>query len=149
MKRVLIGIGAALLTVGALAGVGRAAYEAGRDDARNDTVLQVVDGTIDSPSNGWGFDGRYEDGDWRGNHGGPFLVFPLLVIGGIGLVVAGRRRRMRASECGPYYRGGFAPGPFGPTFGPQSYLDEWHAKAHQTDSSPAQPSDSSPENDVS
>ncbi len=51
MKRVLIGIGAALLTVGALAGVGRAAYEAGRDDARHDTNVQVADASIDSPSN--------------------------------------------------------------------------------------------------
>jgi len=145
MKRVLIGIGAALLTVGALAGVGRAAYEAGRDDARNDTVLPVADAAIDYPLNGWGFDGRHEAREWRGHHGGPFLVFPLLVIGGIGLVVAGRRRNMRAGGCGPYNEGGFAPGPFGA----QSYLDEWHAKAHRTDLSPAKSSDSPPESDVS
>ncbi|MCY7298697.1 MAG: hypothetical protein LH616_05740 [Ilumatobacteraceae bacterium] len=67
MKRVLIGSGAALLTVGALAGVGRAAYEAGRDDARHDTVVQVADSTTDFPANGWGFDGRYEDREWRGH----------------------------------------------------------------------------------
>jgi len=146
MKRVLIGIGAALLTVGAMAGVGRAAYEAGHDDARHDTVVQVADGTTDNPSNGWGFHGRYDDGESHGHHGGPFLVFPLLVIGGIGLVVvAGRRRQARANGCGPLNRGECAPGPFGP----QSYLDEWHAKAHRTDSSPAKSSDSPPESDVS
>jgi hypothetical protein len=89
-----IGIGAALLSLAALVGVGVTAYELGQDD----TEHIVVSGTETA--------GRVivEHDGWR--HGGPgFLIIPLLIIGAI-FLLASRRRH---GWCGPGYRG---PGPW-------------------------------------
>ena len=156
MKKVLIGIGAALLTMSVVGGVGRAAYVAGRDDARKVKVVHV-DGTstpADSDAvsdNGYGPHFGYYDGD-RGHHGGPFMVLPLILVGG-GLIAVGLRRRNGGCNAGPRGPHGWGPGNsggpgngWGPGNGggPQAFLNDWHRQAHANDE-PATATPSTPE----
>jgi hypothetical protein len=109
-RKWMVGIAAGLLVAAALVIVGAGAYRAGE---RNATDLEVVgEGesagrTIVVDGDGW----YRDDGFFPG-----FLVFPLVVTG-IVLLIASRRRRW----CGP---GRYSEGE----------LEEWHRRAHGDES---------------
>ena len=119
-RRVLVGIGAGLVTVALLAGVAAVAYRAGHQ--RDGTRVAVGDGEVV----------RVVDGHWGRGPGFGFLVFPLLVAGAVVLWVATRPWR------GP---GGYGPGAFGPGgwgragcgADPDAALADWHRRAHGDD----------------
>ncbi len=122
-RAVLAGIGAGLVTVALLAGVGRAAYEAGRDDR----VVITNDGGEPTTAD------RVVVVD-RDRHGpGPgFVLVPLVVIGGFGLLMATRHR----GHHHHHGHGGWGPGG-APWASREQFLEDWHSRAHQHDAPPA------------
>jgi hypothetical protein len=116
-KRLWTGLLVGLLGAMALLAVGVGAYHAGEN--HSEPVATVAPGAAGEVV-------RIVDyGHWRG--GPPFgFLFPLLIIGIIVVLVAGRRRA--------YWGGG--PGYCGP--GPQTMLADWHQRAH------AEPKDAPP-----
>ena len=124
--RLLVGLLAAL----GLAVVGIGAYHAG--ERRDAHVATVVPGTAMTTPDGTvrvvGVD------HWRGGPPFFFPFFPLLFIGLIVLLIAGRRRA--------YWGGAFGPGwggPCGPN-GPdrEAMLRDWHKRLHgESDAPPA------------
>ena len=121
----LIGL---LATIGLLA-VGVGAYHAG--ERHDDRVATVVPGTAVTSPDGTvrviGVD------HWRG--GPPFFFFPffpLLFIGLIVLLIAGRRRAYWGGGYGPGWGGPCGPG--GP--GREAMLKDWHERAHAEPNAP-------------
>ena len=118
-KRLWTGLLVGLLGAMALLAVGVGAYHAGENNS--EPVAAVAPGAAGEVV-------RIVDyGHWRG--GPPFgFLFPLLIIGIIVVLVAGRRRA--------YWGGG--PGYCGPDGSRDAMLSDWHQRAH------AQPKDAPP-----
>ena len=124
-KRLWTGLLAGVLGATALVAVGVGAFHAGQrheittvaptTDVAGETVRVVGYGHHWGP--GWG--------------GPPFgFLFPLLIIGLIVLLVAGRRRAYWGGRHGYAYGGpGGWGGPCGPG-GKEAALADWHQKAH-------------------
>ena len=124
MRRAMV-IGAAVLVLLAVIGIGVGVYNAGVHDGisqglqqsgENTQVVRVIDGGY---RHGYGF---FPFG---------FFLFPLVVIGII-LLARGafwRGRRGGPWRGGPYGGGWGGPGPWGPG-GPQRY-EEWHRRQHE------------------
>ena len=115
-RRMWTGLLVGLLAAMALVGVGVGAYHAGEN--HNVPVATVAPGEAV----------RVVDyGHWRG--GPPFgFLFPLLIIGLVVLLVAGRRRAFWGGHgpYGPWGPGGWGPGPGGR----EALLADWHRRAH-------------------
>jgi hypothetical protein len=124
-----------LLGAMALLAVGVGAYHAGQDH------------TTPVPTVAPGEPVRVlEYGHWHG--GPPFgFLFPLLFVGLIVLLVAGRRRAYWGRPHGPGWGpgpGGWGPGGWsGPEGGREAMLADWHRRAHG-DPSPPSPAQAPP-----
>ena len=116
-NKLLGGVAAGVLTIAILAGVGLAAYDAGRDDR---TSVQVSETAGTTEGGGAGVVVIDRDG-----HRGGFFLFPLFLVGGVLLFTS--RRRSWGPGWGP--RGG--NGPCGPTGSPHG-LKDWHRRAHDS-----------------
>lgn len=123
-RRLWTGLLVGLLGAVALLAVGVGAYHAGEN--HSERVATVAPGAAGEVV-------RVMDyGHWRG--GPPFgFLFPLLIIGIIVVLVAGRRRAYWGG--GPGYCG---PGSWGPGPGPgrDAGLADWHRRAHGDDVGP-------------
>ena len=119
-KRMWTGLVVGLLAALALVAVGIGAYHVGRD---HDVAVATVPGAAGEVV-------RVVDyGHWRG--GPPFgFLIPLLVIGLIVVLVAGRRRAYWGGPSGPGWGpGGWGGGPGGPG-DRDAMLTDWHRRAH-------------------
>jgi hypothetical protein len=142
MRRTML-VGAAILAVLAVIGIGVVAFNAGIDEgvsrqlaSSGDTgqVVRVV-------GHGWGY------GYGRG-FGFPFglILFPLLIIG---IVLLVRGAFWRGRWGGPRWGGpgGWGPGgPGGPGYGPGPWggpggFDDYHRRLHEQPPAPAGPGD--------
>jgi hypothetical protein len=142
MRRTMV-VGAAILAVLAVIGIGVAAFNAGIDEGvsrqlassgETGQVVRVV-------GHGWGY------GYGRG-FGFPFglILFPLFVIG---IVLLIRGAFWRGRWGGPRWGGpgGWGPGgPGGPGYGPGPWggptgFDEYHRRLHEQPPAPAGPDD--------
>ena len=136
MRRTMV-VGAAILAILAVIGVGFAAFNAGVDQgvsqelARGGDTQQVVRVV----GHGWGY------GYGRG-FGFPFglILFPLFVIG-IVLLLRGAFWRGRWGGgprwWGPGGYGPGGPGGYGPSWGGPQAFDEYHRRLHDQPSAPA------------
>jgi hypothetical protein len=126
MRRAMV-IGAAVLVLLALVGIGVGVYNAGVHDGvaqglqqsgETTQVVRVIGGGY-RHGYGWGF---FPFG---------FFLFPLVVIGFFLLLRAAfwGGRWGGPWRGGPYGRGWGGPGPWGPG-GPQRY-EEWHRRQHE------------------
>jgi hypothetical protein len=145
MRRMMV-VGAAILAVLAVVGIGFAAYNAGFDEGISRELARSGDpdvvGVVGHPY-GWGY-GR--------GFGFPFglILFPLFVIG---LVLLLRGAFARGRWGGPprwWGPGGWGPGgpggygPPGP-WGGQSAFDEYHRRLHEQPRTPDAPEKAAPE----
>jgi hypothetical protein len=136
MRRAMV-IGAVLLAILALTGIGFAVYNAGLDQGVAEGLRQSgqdAQAARVGPRYGHGYGYGYGRGFFF-----PFglILFPLLVIGIIILLVRGAFWRGRwggpgGYGPGPYGPGGYGWGPPGPwgQGGPQRY-EEWHRRQHE------------------
>ncbi|MEW6474695.1 MAG: hypothetical protein AB1679_20775 [Actinomycetota bacterium] len=138
-KRLWTGLLVGLLGAMALVAVGVGAYHAGQD---HEAVVTTVPGAAGEVVRVVNY------GHWRG--GPPFgFLFPLLIIGLIVLLVAGRRRAYWGRPWGPGPWGagpaGWGGGPCGPA-GKEAALSEWHQRVHaEAGTTPGPPGASSPD----
>ena len=143
MRRMMV-VGAVILAVLAVIGIGVAAYSAGIDEGISRELAQSgdTDQVVRVVGHGWGY------GYGRG-FGFPFglILFPLFVIG-IVLLVRGAFARGRWGgpprwwgPGGPGGPGGY--GPPGPWGGPAAF-DEYHRRLHEQPGTPAAPGDAPP-----
>ncbi len=115
-RRMWTGVAVGVLAATMLVGVAAGAYRAGRHHevtrgGGEGEVVRVTGG------HGWGY-----------GPGPGFILFPLLAIGVVALLAAGRR--------GPY--GGWhppGPGPWARS-GAEAAFQEWHRRAHEDPSAP-------------
>jgi hypothetical protein len=140
MRRMMV-VGAVILAVLAVIGIGVAAYSAGIDEGISRELAQSgdADQVVRVVGHGWGY------GYGRG-FGFPFglILFPLFVIGLV-LLVRGAFARGRWGgpprwwgPGGPGGPGGY--GPPGPWGGPAAF-DEYHRRLHEQPGTPAAPGD--------
>jgi hypothetical protein len=144
MRRMMV-VGAAILAVLAVVGIGFAAYNAGFDEGVSRELARGGDPdvvrVVGHPY-GWGY-GR--------GFGFPFglILFPLFVIG---LVLLVRGAFARGRWGGPprwWGPGGWGPGgsggygPPGP-WGGQAAFDEYHRRLHEQPRTPAAPEEAAP-----
>ena len=141
MRRMMV-VGAVILAIVAVVGIGIAAFNAGVDEgisrelAKSGTGDQVV--RVVGPGYGWGY-GR--------GFGFPFglILFPLFIVG-IVLLVRGAFARGRWGGPRWWGPGGWGPGgpggygPPGPWGGPAAF-DEYHRRLHEQPRTPAGPDD--------
>ena len=144
MRRMMV-VGAVILAIVAVVGIGIAAFNAGVDEgisrelAKSGTGDQVV--RVVGPGYGWGY-GR--------GFGFPFglILFPLFIVG-IVLLVRGAFARGRWGGPRWWGPGGWGPGgpggpggygPPGPWGGPAAF-DEYHRRLHEQPPTPAGPGD--------
>jgi hypothetical protein len=135
-------VGAAILALLAVIGIGVAAYSAGIDEGVSREVAQsgTADQVVRVVGPGWGY------GYGRG-FGFPFglILFPLFLIG-IVLLVRGAFARGRWGGP-PRWRGPGGWGPGGPGYGPPgswggpAAFDEYHRRLHEEPTGPAGPGD--------
>jgi hypothetical protein len=133
MRRTLV-VGAAILAVLAVIGLGVAAFDAGVDQGVSQQLARAGDAqqVVRVVGPGWGY-GR--------GFGFPFglILFPLFIVG-IVLLVRGAFWRGRWGG-GPRWwgPGGYGPGGYGsPWSGPQAF-DEYHRRLHEQPQAPAGP----------
>jgi hypothetical protein len=140
MRRTMV-VGAAILALLAVIGIGVAAYSAGIDEGISRELTQSgdADQVVRVVGHGWGY------GYGRG-FGFPFglILFPLFVIG-IVLLVRGAFARGRWGGPRWWGPGGWGPGgpggpggygPPGPWGGPAAF-DEYHRRLHEQPRTPA------------
>ena len=123
-KRLWTGLLVGLLAAMALVAVGVGAFHAGQRHTVT-TVAPVV-GEAGEAVRVIGY------GHWGPGWGGPpfGFFFPLLIIGLIALLIAGRRRAYWGGPHGPAFSGpGGWGGPCGPG-GKDAALADWHQRAH-------------------
>lgn len=141
MRRTMV-VGAVILAVLAVIGIGVAAYSAGIDEgiSRELATTGDTDQVVRVVGHGWGY------GYGRG-FGFPFglILFPLFLIG-IVLLVRGAFARGRwggpprwwgPGPWGPGGPGGYGPGPWGG----QAAFDEYHRRLHEQPGTEAPPGD--------
>jgi hypothetical protein len=144
MRRMMV-VGAVILAVLAVVGIGVAAYNAGFDEGISRELAQSgdADRVVRAAGHGWGYGYGYGRG-----FGFPFglILFPLFVIGVV-LLVRGAFARGRWGgpprwwgPGGPGGPGGY--GPPGPWGGPAAF-DEYHRRLHEQPGTPAAPGDAS------
>jgi hypothetical protein len=136
MRRTMV-VGAVILAVLAVIGIGVAAFNAGVDEGISRELAHSGNAeTVRIVGHGWGY-GR--------GFGFPFglILFPLLVIG---IVLLLRGAFWRGRWGGPRWGGpGWGPGgPGGPGYGSwggPAGFDEYHRRLHEQPSAPAGPDD--------
>jgi hypothetical protein len=137
MRRTMV-VGAVILAIVAVVGIGLAAFNAGLDEGVSRQLAQSGDTqqVVRVYGHGWGY------GYGRG-FGFPFglILFPLFIIG---IVLLIRGAFWRGRWGGPRWWGpGYGPGGYGPPGrwgGPQAY-DEYHRRLHEQPQAPAAPGD--------
>ena len=141
MRRMMV-VGAVILAIVAVVGIGVAAFNAGVDEGISRELAQSGSGDqvvrVVGHGYGWGY-GR--------GFGFPFglILFPLLIIG-IVLLVRGAFARGRWGGPRWWGPGGWGPGgpggygPPGPWGGPAAF-DEYHRRLHEQPRTPAGPGD--------
>jgi hypothetical protein len=126
-------VGAVILAVLAVIGIGVAAYSAGVDEGISRELAQSgeADQVVRVVGHGWGY------GYGRG-FGFPFglILFPLFIIG-IVLLVRGAFWRGRWGGPPRWWGPGYGPG-YGPG-GPGAAFDEYHRRLHDQPRAPAGP----------
>jgi hypothetical protein len=145
MRRTMV-VGAVILAIVAVVGIGLAAFNAGVDEGVSRQLAQSGDTqqVVRAYGHGWGY------GYGRG-FGFPFglILFPLFIIG-IVLLVRGAFWRGRWGgprwwgpggwgQGGPGGPGGY--GPPGPWGGGPAAFDEYHRRLHEQPPTPAGPGD--------
>jgi hypothetical protein len=151
MRRTMV-VGAAILAVLAVIGVGIAAFNAGIDEGISRELARSgdADQTVRVVGHGWGWGYGYGRG-----FGFPFglILFPLLIIG---IVLLVRGAFWRGRWGGPRWGGpgGWGPGGpggpgygYGPWGGPAGF-DEYHRRLHEQPPAPAGPGDTPGEGDT-
>jgi hypothetical protein len=150
MRRTMV-VGAVILAILAVVGIGVVAFNAGVDEGVSRELVQRGDGDrVVEHRYGYGY------GYGRGfGFGFPFglILFPLLVIG-IVLLVRGAFWRGRWGGPRWWGPGGYGPGGYGPggPGGPGGYgppgpwggptaVEEWHRRLHEQDRTPEAPGD--------
>ena len=134
-RRMWTGLLVGLLAAAALVAVGVGAFHAGQNHV---VTVTPVAGAPGETVRVIGY------GHWGGP---PFgFLFPLLIIGLIVLLVAGRRRAYWGRPWGPGWGGapGALGGPCGPGGAPggrEAMLADWHQRAH---AGPGTPTDAGP-----
>jgi hypothetical protein len=144
MRRTMV-VGAAILAILAVIGIGVAAFNAGIDEGMSRELARSgdTDQVVRVVGHGWGY------GYGRG-FGFPFglILFPLFVIG-IVLLVRGAFWRGRWGGPPRWWGPGYGPGgpggpagygPGGPWGGPAAF-DEYHRRLHEQPRAPAGPGD--------
>jgi len=124
-RRLWTGLLVGLLAAAGLLAVGVGAYHAGEHHSAPVATVVPGTGTATAP------DGTVVHVvGWDRWHGGPpfGFLFPLLLIGLIVLLIAGRRRAYWGHAWGP---GNWGPGNWGP-----GGLAEWHRRAHDEHAGP-------------
>ena len=135
MRRTMV-VGAVILAIVAVVGIGLAAFNAGLDEGISRQLASSGDAgqVVRVVGPGWGY-GR--------GFGFPFglILFPLFIIGIVQLV---RGAFWRGRWGGPRWGGpGYGPGGYGPPGGwggPQAF-DEYHRRLHEQPPAPAGPGD--------
>jgi hypothetical protein len=127
-RRLWTGLLVGVIAAMALVAVGVGAFHAGQSHEIT-TVAPVVGGAPGETVRVVGY------GHWGPWGGGPHFgfLFPLLFIGMIVLLFAGRRRAYWGRPWGPGPwggPGGWAGGPCGPGGGPDAALTDWHQRVH-------------------
>ena len=137
MRRMMV-VGAAILALLAVIGIGVAAYSAGVDEGISRQVAHSgnADQVVRVVGHGWGW--GYGPG-----FGFPFglILFPLFVIG---IVLLARGAFARGRWGGPpRWWGPGGPGGYGPpgSWGGPAALDEYHRRLHEEPPTPAGPGD--------
>ena len=144
MRRMMV-VGAVILAVLAVIGIGVAAYSAGVDEGISRELAQSgdTDQVVRVVGHGWGY------GYGRG-FGFPFglILFPLFVIGIVLLVRGafargrwGGRRGGGARAAGSRWPGRLRPSR---TWGGPAAFDEYHRRLHEQPGTPAAPGDAPP-----
>jgi len=131
-------VGAVILAIVAMVGIGFAAFNAGVDEGISRDLAQSENGAqvVRVVGHGYGY------GYGRG-FGFPFglILFPLLIIG---IVLLVRGAFWRGRWGGPRWGGpGYGPGGYGPPGhwgGPQAF-DEYHRRLHEQPRASAGPGD--------
>ncbi|HEX2372712.1 MAG TPA: hypothetical protein VHO93_01905 [Actinomycetota bacterium] len=144
MRRTMV-VGAAILAILAVIGIGVVAFNAGIDEGMSRELARSgdTDQVVRVVGHGWGY------GYGRG-FGFPFglILFPLFVIG-IVLLVRGAFWRGRWGGPPRWWGPGYGPGgpggpagygPGGPWGGPAAF-DEYHRRLHEQPRAPAGPGD--------
>jgi hypothetical protein len=137
MRRTMV-VGAVILAIVAVVGIGFAAFNAGVDQGISRELAQTgsTQEVVRVYGHGWGY------GYGRG-FGFPFglILFPLFIIG---IVLLVRGAFWRGRWGGPRWWGpGYGPGGYGPPGhwgGPQAF-DEYHRRLHEQPQAPAGPGD--------
>jgi hypothetical protein len=127
-RRLWTGLLVAVIGAIALVAVGVGAFHAGEGHSVVTTVAPVAGAAPGETVRVVGY------GHWGPWGGPPFgFLFPLLIIGLIVLLLAGRRRAYWGRPWGPgpwaAGPGGWGGGPCGPA-GRDAALAEWHQRAH-------------------
>jgi hypothetical protein len=137
MRRTMV-VGAVILAIVAVVGIGLAAFNVGLDEGISRQLAQSGDTqqVVRVYGHGWGY------GYGRG-FGFPFglILFPLLIIG---IVLLIRGAFWRGRWGGPRWWGpGYGPGGYGPPGGwggPRAF-DEYHRRLHEQPQAPTAPGD--------